>query len=54
MWSAARCAGGVVPVADAVGELVRLAVLGNAFVEVGEDIPLLDDLGGVAGILRYV
>ena len=50
----ASCVGGVVPVADAVGELVRLAVLGNAFVEVAEDIPLLDDLGGVAGILRYV
>jgi len=40
----ASCVGGVVPVADAVGELVRLAVLGNAFVEVAEDIPLLDDL----------
>ena len=47
------CAGGVVPIADAVGELVRLAVLQNAFVEVGEDMPLLDELGGVAGVLRY-
>ena len=47
------CAGDAVPVADAVGELVRLAVLQNAFVEVGEDIPLLDDLGGVGAILRY-
>jgi len=40
-------------VADAVGELVRLAILQNAQVEVGEEIPVLDELGGVAGMLRY-
>lgn len=40
-------------VADAVGELVRLAILQNAQVEVGEEIPVLDELGGVAGMLRF-
>jgi len=47
------CAGAIVPLADAVGELVRLAILQGGQVEVGEDIPVLDELGGVAGLLRY-
>jgi Bacterial archaeo-eukaryotic release factor family 10 len=47
------CGGEAVPVADAVGELVRLAILQNSRVEVGENIPVLEELGGVAGILRY-
>lgn len=47
------CGGEVVPVADAVGELVRLAIVQNGQVEVGENIPVLDELGGVAGVLRY-
>jgi hypothetical protein len=47
------CGGGTVPVADAVGEIVRLAILQNGQVEVGENIPVLDELGGVAGVLRY-
>lgn len=47
------CGGVAVPVTDAVGELVRLAVLQNGHVEVGEDIPDLDELGGVGGVLRY-
>ncbi len=47
------CGGGTVPVADAVGELVRLAILQNGRVEVGENIPVLEELGGVAGVLRY-
>jgi peptide subunit release factor 1 (eRF1) len=47
------CGGGTVPVADAVGELVRLAILQNGRVEVGENIPTLEGLGGVAGVLRY-
>jgi hypothetical protein len=48
------CGGAAVPIADAVGELVRLAILQNSAVEVGEDIPLLGELGGVAALLRYV
>jgi hypothetical protein len=47
------CGGSVLPVGDAVGELVRLAVLQNGQVEVGEDIPLLGELGGVGAVLRY-
>jgi peptide subunit release factor 1 (eRF1) len=47
------CGGGTVPVGDAVGELVRLAILQNGLVEVGENIPVLEELGGVAGVLRY-
>jgi rubrerythrin len=47
------CGGATVPVADAVGEVVRLAVLQNGRVEVGEQIPVLKELGGVAGVLRY-
>ncbi len=47
------CGGEAVPVADAVGELVRLAILQNGKVEVGENIPILEELGGVAGVLRY-
>lgn len=55
--SAARCpvcGGATVPVVDAVGEIVRLAILQNGQIEVGEDIATLTELGGVAGILRYV
>ncbi len=47
------CGGSTTPVADAVGELVRLAIVQNGQVEVGENIPALDELGGVAGVLRY-
>jgi peptide subunit release factor 1 (eRF1) len=47
------CGGGTLPVADAVGEIVRLAILQNGQIEVGENIPVLDELGGVAGVLRY-
>lgn len=42
-----------VPVADAVGELIRLAILQNGHVEVGDKIAALSALGGVAGVLRY-
>ena len=42
-----------VPVADAVGEIVRLAVLQNGQIEVGENIATLRALGEVAGVLRY-
>jgi hypothetical protein len=48
------CGGAPVPVADAVGELVRMAILQNSRVEVAEDIPTLDELGGVAALLRFV
>ena len=47
------CGGRTAPVGDVVGEIVRLAILQNGQVEVGEDIPVLDELGGVAGVLRY-
>jgi peptide chain release factor subunit 1 len=47
------CDGATTPLADAVGEIVRLTVLQNGQIEVGEDIPVLDELGGVAGLLRY-
>ena len=47
------CGEGVTPMPDAVGELVRLAILAHAQVEVGEKVAGLDELGGVAGLLRY-
>ncbi|MCX8032398.1 MAG: hypothetical protein N3B14_03235 [Thermoleophilia bacterium] len=47
------CGGEVVPLSDAVGELVRLALLQNSEIAVGENIPVLAELGGVAGVLRY-
>jgi rubrerythrin len=47
------CGGATATVGDAVGEIVRLAILQNGRVEVGENIPALDQLGGVAGVLRY-
>lgn len=47
------CGGAASEVADAVGELVRLAIIQNGQVEVGEDIPVLEELGGVGGVLRY-
>jgi peptide chain release factor subunit 1 len=47
------CGGSPVPVADAVGELVRLAILQSSGVEVAESIPTLDEMGGVAAQLRF-
>ena len=47
------CGGAVVGISDAVGEIVRLAIMQNGQVEVGENIPALEQLGGVAGVLRY-
>ena len=47
------CGGEPVPVSDVIGEIVRLTILQNGRVEVGENIPALDELGGVAGVLRY-
>jgi stalled ribosome rescue protein Dom34 len=32
---------------------VRLTILQSGQVEVGEGIPVLEELGGVAGLLRY-
>lgn len=48
------CGGAPVPIADAVGELVRMAILQGSQVEVAEDIPVLDELGGIAALLRFV
>jgi peptide chain release factor subunit 1 len=47
------CGGGPVPVADAVGELVRMAILQSSEVKVAENIPVLDEMGGVAAQLRF-
>lgn len=47
------CGGDLVPIADGVGEAVRTAVLQGAYVEVGENLPALDALGGIGGLLRY-
>ena len=47
------CDGGTVPIVDALGEAVRSAILQGAYVEVGEDLPVLDSLEGIAGLLRY-
>ena len=47
------CGGATFRLEDAVGEVIRLAILQNGQVEVGEGIPLLDEMGGVAGVLRY-
>ena len=48
-----RCGGRPVPVLDAVGELVRLAILKSIRVEVAETVPALDEMGGVAALLRF-
>jgi hypothetical protein len=47
------CGGATIPLGDAVGEIVRLAISQNGQVEVGENIPVLQELGGIAGVLRY-
>jgi hypothetical protein len=47
------CGGEVQPLVDAVGELVRLAILQSAEIVVAEELPALAKLGGVAGLLRY-
>jgi hypothetical protein len=47
------CGGTPVPIADAVGELVRVAILQSSQVEVAEDLPALDDMGGIAALLRF-
>jgi hypothetical protein len=47
------CGAEVTPLMDAVGELVRLTILENGQVEVGENVKGLERLGGVAGLLRY-
>jgi hypothetical protein len=48
-----RCGAMPVPVLDAVGELVRLAILQSSQVEVAEAIPALDEMGGIAALLRF-
>ncbi|MBN1628738.1 MAG: hypothetical protein JW990_03145 [Thermoleophilia bacterium] len=47
------CGGPTIAIDDAVGEIVRLAISQNGQVEVGENIPVLEELGSVAGVLRY-
>ena len=48
-----RCGGDMTRTVDAVGELVRLAILQHAQLEVGEQVEELEELGSVAGLLRY-
>jgi hypothetical protein len=48
-----RCGGEPVPIADAAGELVRMAILQGSRVEVAEEMPILDQAGGVAALLRF-
>ncbi|MCZ7663614.1 MAG: hypothetical protein M5U22_12100 [Thermoleophilia bacterium] len=47
------CRGGMVPVDDAVGEAIRVAILQGTFVEVAENVEVLESLGGIGGLLRY-
>jgi hypothetical protein len=47
------CGGKPVPIGDAVGELVRMAILQSSLVEVADDVPVLDEMGGVAALLRF-
>ncbi|MCL5736308.1 MAG: hypothetical protein M1274_12090 [Actinobacteria bacterium] len=47
------CEEPTVAVADAIGEVVRLTILQNGQIEVGENVQALSALGGVAGVLRY-
>ena len=47
------CGGGMLPVEDAAGEAMRVAVRQGTYVEIGEDIPALKELGEIAGLLRY-
>lgn len=51
--SCPRCGEGMVRTMDAVGELVRLTILERGQLEVGEQVGELEDLGSVAGLLRY-
>lgn len=48
-----QCGGEAVAVADVVGELVRMVVLQNGQVEIGEAIPAVEEMGGIAALLRY-
>jgi peptide subunit release factor 1 (eRF1) len=47
------CDGQVVPLDDVLGEAVRVAILQNTFVEVAEEVPALESMGHIAGILRF-
>ena len=47
------CDGHVVPLDDVLGEAVRVAILQNTFVEVAEEVPALESMGHIAGILRF-
>jgi len=47
------CDGQMVPLDDVLGEAVRVAILQNTFVEVAEEVPTLEGMGRIAGILRF-
>jgi peptide subunit release factor 1 (eRF1) len=51
--SCPMCGGRTMPVADAAGEAMRLAVLMGSWVEMSEGSATLADLGGIGGLLRY-
>lgn len=47
------CGSAVTVSGDVVGEAIRIAIVQGTFVEVTEDIPMLSELGSIAGLLRY-
>jgi hypothetical protein len=47
------CDGQVVPIDDVLGEAVRVAILQNTYVEVAEGVAALENMGYIAGVLRY-
>lgn len=47
------CGSAVTVSGDVVGEAIRIAIVQGTFVEVAEDIPMLSELGSIAGLLRY-
>jgi hypothetical protein len=53
VYACPLCEGGPVPISDAVGELMRMAIQQNTRVEVAENIPALEEMGGIAALLRF-
>jgi len=47
------CGGATVPVDDAIGEAVRIAILHGSFVELAEPTAALTQMGRIGGLLRY-
>jgi peptide chain release factor subunit 1 len=47
------CEEAPIPIGDAVGELMRIAILQRSRVEVAENLPELDQMGRIAALLRF-